>query len=117
MFRNKETGEIVKANGYAELFAFSHNSNYEKIEIEPVDDKDISKFNKAELMKYLTDLEIEFDKKMSKDELLALALNSDNTANNDDNLDDEDNEEIIVEDDNLENEDNIDNEDIPESEE
>ena len=31
-FKNKRTNQIVRANNYAELFAFSHNSNYEKVE-------------------------------------------------------------------------------------
>ncbi len=30
-FRNKQTNEIVTANGYAETFAFLHNSNYELV--------------------------------------------------------------------------------------
>ena len=34
-FKNKRTNQIVRANNYAELFAFSHNSNYEKVE-EPI---------------------------------------------------------------------------------
>lgn len=37
-FRNIITNEKVKANTYAEKFAFSHNSNYELIE-EPKEDK------------------------------------------------------------------------------
>ncbi len=31
-FRNKVTDEIVEANSFTELFAFSHNSNYELVE-------------------------------------------------------------------------------------
>ena len=30
-FRNKVTNEIVEANSFTELFAFSHNSNYELV--------------------------------------------------------------------------------------
>ncbi len=30
-FKNKVTGEIVKANCYAERFAYSHNSNFELV--------------------------------------------------------------------------------------
>lgn len=31
-FRDKRTGEEIKANTYALVFAFSHNSHYELIE-------------------------------------------------------------------------------------
>lgn len=108
IFKNVLTGEIVEANNFVELFAFTHNSNYIPVEIEAITDKDITKFNKTELMKYLTDLEIDFDKKMTKEELLELALNNDSSDDDketdediiDSNLEDEniDNEEIIVED-------------------
>ena len=97
-FQNKLTGEIVEANSFVELFAFTHNSNYIPVEITGVEDKDISKFSKKELIKYLTDLEINFDKNMSKEELLELALNEDNNDNEVIVEDDVDNEEIIVED-------------------
>lgn len=30
-FRNKNTDEFVEANSFTELFAFSHNSNYELV--------------------------------------------------------------------------------------
>lgn len=97
-FQNKLTGEIVEANSFVELFAFTHNSNYIPVEITGVEDKDISKFSKKELIKYLTDLEINFDKNMSKEELLELALNEDNNDNEVIVEDDVDNEEIIIED-------------------
>ena len=107
-FQNKLTGEIVEANSFVELFDFTHNSNYIPVEITGVEDKNISKFSKNELIKYLTDLEINFDKNMSKKELLELALNYDNSDDDketdkdiiDSNLEDKniDNEEIIVED-------------------
>ena len=97
-FQNKLTGEIVEANSFVELFAFTHNSNYIPVEITGVEDKDISKFSKKELIKYLTDLEINFDKNMTKEELLELALNEDNNDNEVIVEDDVDNEEIIVED-------------------
>ena len=42
-FRDKRTDELIEANSYAERFAFSHNSNYELVEIvkeaKPKEDK------------------------------------------------------------------------------
>lgn len=35
-FKNKKTGEIVKANDFTMSFAYSHNSNYEKVEEEKI---------------------------------------------------------------------------------
>lgn len=90
-FQNKLTGEIVEANSFTELFAFTHNSNYIPVEIAGIDNEDITKFSKKELIKYLTDLEISFDKNMSRDELLALALNDDSDNNNSDDEEEKEN--------------------------
>ncbi len=42
-FRDKRNNELIEANSYAEWFAFSHNSNYELVEIvkeaKPKEDK------------------------------------------------------------------------------
>lgn len=38
-FRNITTKEVVEANNFTELFAFSHNSNYEKLEEDNKKDK------------------------------------------------------------------------------
>lgn len=45
-FRNINTGEIVEANTYTRVFAFSHNSNYIKLEEEKTSDEDKTKAKK-----------------------------------------------------------------------
>lgn len=46
-FKNKITNEIVEAKSITELYAFSHNSNYEKVEEIKVP-KDKAKRNQGE---------------------------------------------------------------------
>lgn len=89
-FQKIETGEIVEANSFTELFAFTHNSNYVPVEVTGVNESDITNFSKKELIKYLSDLNIDFDKKMSKEELLSIALNDTSDNENLKEIDEED---------------------------
>ncbi len=66
-FKNKLTQEIVEANGYAQEFAYTHNSKWEKVEKEKNGDYTI-----AEIKEKLNELEIEYDSNAKKAELLAL---------------------------------------------
>jgi len=46
-FKNKETGEIVKAKEYAEIFAYSHNSNWEQVKENERPNRDKNKEEKT----------------------------------------------------------------------
>lgn len=67
-FKNKKTNEIVETKGYVQEFAYSHNSEWEKL-------KEVSKPKeptKAEIQAKLEELRIEYDKKANKEDLMAL---------------------------------------------
>ncbi len=74
-FKNKSNNEIIEAKGYVQEFAYSHNSNYEKIE-EQGDGGDIKNplenLTVAQLKEKLIELGIAFEKNAKKPELLAL---------------------------------------------
>lgn len=75
-YRNKSNNEIIEAKGYVQEFAYSHNSNYGKVE-EQGDDSGNTKnplenLTVAQLREKLTELGIVFEKNSKKPELLAL---------------------------------------------
>ncbi|HJJ05168.1 MAG TPA: HeH/LEM domain-containing protein [Clostridiaceae bacterium] len=67
-FKNKKTNEIVETKGYVQEFAYSHNSEWEKL-------KETSKPKEptiAEIKSKLDELGIEYDPKAKKEDLIAL---------------------------------------------
>lgn len=64
-FKNKITNEIVEVKGYTLESAYSHNSNWEKVE-QPKEP------TKSDIQKQLDELGIEYDNKAKKEDLLAL---------------------------------------------
>lgn len=64
-FKNKINQEVVEANTYTQVFAYSHNSNWEKVEAkkEPT---------VAEIKAKLTELNIKFDTNAKKEDLIKL---------------------------------------------
>lgn len=67
-FINKETNEIVEAKGYTQEFAYSHNSNWKEVE-ETAKSKEPTI---ADIKAKLDELNIEYDSKAKKEELIAL---------------------------------------------
>ena len=70
-FRNKVTQETVEAKGYVQEFAYSHNSDWEKVE-QPKEP------TKSDIQKQLDELGIEYDAKAKKEDLLALLVQANN---------------------------------------
>lgn len=64
-FKNKITNEIKEPKNYTQLFAYTHNSNWEKI----VEEKEPTI---AEIKAKLEELKIDYAGKTKKEELLAL---------------------------------------------
>lgn len=64
-FKSKKTNEIVEIKGYVQEFAYSHNSEWEKVE-------ETKELTKAEIQAKLEELGIEYDKNAKKEELMAL---------------------------------------------
>ena len=67
-FKDKKTNKIVEAKNYTQFFAYSHNSNWEKVE-EASKPKEPTV---AEIKAKLTELNIAFDNNAKKEELIAL---------------------------------------------
>ena len=65
-FKNKQTQEIVEVNGYVQEYAYSHNSNWKKIK------EGTKELTVAEIKAKLDKLEIKYDKKAKKNDLIAL---------------------------------------------
>ena len=66
-FKSKKTNKIVEVKGYAQEFAYSHNSEWEKVEeIKPKEP------TKAEIQIKLDKLGIEYNKEAKKEELITL---------------------------------------------
>ena len=78
-FRNKETNEMVEAKGYIQEFAYSHNSNWKEVE-ETEEVKEVEETAKskeptiADIKAKLDELNIEYNSKAKKEELIALLL-------------------------------------------
>lgn len=67
-FKNKKTNEIVETKGYVQEFAYSHNSEWEKL-------KEASKPKEptiAEIRTKLDELGIKYDPKAKKKDLVVL---------------------------------------------
>lgn len=67
-FKNKKTDEIVEAKNYTQFFAYSHNTNWEKVE-ETAKPKEPTI---ADIKAKLDELGIEYDSKAKKEDLVAL---------------------------------------------
>lgn len=73
-FKNLLTNEVIEAKDYVQIFAYSHNSNWEKIEnIKEVDSR--KELSVQEIKTILEDNNIEYKSNANKSELLKL-LNS-----------------------------------------
>lgn len=68
-FRNKKTKAIVEVHGYAQENAYIHNSRWQKIDEKEVESKELTV---AEIKAKLDELNIDYDKKAKKEELIAL---------------------------------------------
>lgn len=67
-FKNKRTGKTVEAKGYVQEFAYSHNSEWEKI-------NETSKPKEAtiaEIKNKLDELGIDYDSEAKKEDLVTL---------------------------------------------
>lgn len=69
-FKDKETKVVYIVNTEDVVGKFINDSRYE--EIKAVKEKTINDYTKKELVAYLTDLGIDCNEEMKKDELLAL---------------------------------------------
>lgn len=65
-FINKQTQETVEVYGYAQEFAYSHNSTWREVE------EKSKELTVAEIKAKLDKLGIRYDKKAKKDDLIAL---------------------------------------------
>lgn len=66
-FKNKLTNEVVEAKNYTQVFAFTHNSNWEEVK-----ENKSKKPTVAEIKAVLEEKGIAFDSKANKEELLEL---------------------------------------------
>lgn len=66
-FKSKKTNEIVEAKGYVQEFAYSHNSEWEKVE-----EIKVKELTKAEIQAKLEELGIKYDKNANKETLISL---------------------------------------------
>lgn len=66
-FKSKKTSEIVEVKGYVQEFAYSHNSEWKKVE-----ETKFKELTKAEIQAKLDELGIEYDKNAKKEELMVL---------------------------------------------
>lgn len=73
-FKCIDTGAILLINNEFTIKQFSNSEKYEEVkeEIKESSEKAIKDYTKKELIAYLTDLGIEVDENLKKDELLAL---------------------------------------------
>ena len=67
-YKNKHTNKIVEARGYVQEFAYSHNSEWEKVK----EDNKSKEPTIAEIKAKLDELKIEYDNKAKKEDLIAL---------------------------------------------
>lgn len=67
-FKNKITNKIVEADTYTKVFAFTHNSNWEEVKESP----EPKEPTRAEVVEKLKELNIEFDNKAKKEDLIKL---------------------------------------------
>ncbi len=66
-FKNQLTNEVVEAKNYTQIFAFTHNSNWEEVKENKPKEPTV-----AEIKAILEDKGIAFDSRANKEELLKL---------------------------------------------
>ena len=68
-FKNKKTEEVVEAKNYTQAFAYSHNSNWEKIDENPEEETSMTK---EEITAILDEKGISYNKNLGVKKLLLL---------------------------------------------